>query len=825
MTAAVHKPKDIFSAEKSEEPVCTKISSTSEERTSASNAPPVDEEPRISVITGTMSPKTSPKRTTFASAGFLSTETVSEPAVSTISTASMIFAAPTISASSDLSDHEPNAATPTLLQSSRTDRTVGEAGQQILHLQSVSVEDASSSIVELSPVSPAAVHSPSLDEQIIGTATGLSSPSKSTAEVSQLAHAQMSSHSSSPTSVKTSPKPLMEEAIPGHSPPCSTSSVTGPESSGTLATVEAMQADATEQSEVPVESSPGFESDPGHEDDDNQSISQQHSSPSGSSVVDSKSSPLKVSTTEAANAAEPSSPFSTTSLVSSQSSPAKSVIDERYQRSRGVSSPSKTFVLSSNEASDESSQSSNTPQQSSQSTTAAVGSPCEENIHDDNQSDYIEEYSSSNSPAVIPQELSYDQTQTFSTITKPLVAYTPSPTRLSFSETIRRSLPTEDISVTQQSQSEVISVSKSNSPRISTRSSTPTLVTSSQVSQSSPVAVHDLRTPEKGRSSQSSVQVLSTPRNSSVTSSPQTVLVSSSPETFDATYDSHIGVLRRGRGSASSSRVSSPSSSVKISDDTPLQHEAKLHSSDVEEDGNSVKSVPPSPRRSVRLSRRLSTDSTTLDAVPEEEPESTRSPARRKSTRRSLDHAMAADVAPVSAATTDEGDIDDAASVKSAASAASTTKSVSSRASTSSNRSQTRKRSSFTRLEMRKSSVRPSFRPLQVIKSDEEMESPTKSEVGSEPQNILVERKYASSEPGDVSSGSRRSKRSRASSLASDEDDRFSTASEKPSKKIRKRSTKSQSDKNLLNSGMIATPTPQKGKSRKLVSSTPMKVS
>lgn len=871
----VHMPKNIFSTKQSEESVCESMPSISAKEIPAANTPLADTEPRMSVITETMSPKTSPKITSpVPVTGLLPLE----PTVNLAAQSSMV--AP-ISASST-----------SRLESSSIEQITVEADQQKLISKSISKEDVvSSSNIDSSPsafvqssssevsTSLVAVHPLSAYEQLICTEDQKSStdksslcrvspevspiqpsPNKSANEASHIAQVQTSSspHLTSPTSAKMSPtKKLAEKTV--YIQDSVSSSIAPSSSSLTLTIDDSNQSLAVGRSSLSFGSPfAGFESPP-----DKYITGKSHvsifdellgSSQATDPVAASKSYPSGQNMSEPDQslcASEPSSPGSTTTLIMSRLSPTKLNVNEACQKvQQDPSSPMDTSALSPKHTAEKTSQASKIPEQNSPPDNAPVSTASEGNMDKDN----VKEPSFVDSPSTVTvfDESSFDQSRTFSRIVKPIVAYTPSPTRISFSETVclspspesGSSVPQSSASVLKREEAqELICISSSTSPgtnsekklalvspSVSIQSCTRTSTTSPQsvltdMGQSGPAIAQDLRTPEKIRSSQSSVLALSTPScNSSVTSSPQMAPASSSPETFDATYNSHIGVRQLRKDSAVSSCISSPLSSSKTSDVTLTEPQDEPNS-DVEDDQESSSLIAPSPRRSVRLARRLSTDSTTLDAVQEEGSESGRSPGRPescKSTRRTSDRLIGAGRMPIFDPATDEGDNDDAVSVKSAASAA---ESVSSRASTVSNRSQTRKRSSFTRLEMRKSSVRPSFRPLQVILSDEEMTSPTKSEIGFERQSEVVERKYASSEPGDLSSGSRRSKRSRTSSVASDEDDRLSTSSERQTKKMRKRSTRRQSDKNLLNAAMLASPEPQKSKLKRLVSSTPMKVS
>lgn len=797
-------PEDTFSTAESE---YVPMSGISAQATPATSAPSADTESRISVITETMSPKTSPKA----------------ESSSNITSSPFVFV-------------EKNSS------------------------------EVSDSLVAVRPLSPskqlisAEEQKRSIDKSSVDRDCPLASPfqpspNKSVSEASHISQVQLSSspHFISHASVKLSPSEKLVEKTTGNQDSNASrlvSSSIAPSSSHLiLATDDSNQSLAVDRSSLSFGSPfAGFESPPDKSIAGRSRLSI-FKELLGSSCATDPAADLKSSSVghQSVCVSEPSLPGSTTTLITSQSSVTKlnvgEVCHEVQYNPCNTSGPS---ALSPKHTSEESGHSSKIPERRSYLNDSPLSTFIEPISSEKNMDeDSFKEQSSVNSLSTVTifDESSFDQNRTVSRIAKPIVAYTPSPTRISFSETVCLTpSPESNKSVPQSSHSalkceeseELICISSSTSPGtnsekksalVSPNSRTATISPqsiSTDMSQLSPASGHNLRTPEKIRSSQSSVLALSTPPQNSVASSPQVAHSSSSPETFDATYNSHVGVKRLRKDSAVSSRISSPSSSSKTSDITVTEPQDDPNS-DVEDDHESASLIAPSPRRSMRLARRVSTDSI-LDAVLEEESESGTSPARprsRKSTRRTPDRLIGAGVTPVFNPAADESDNDDAVSVKSAASAA---ESVSSRASTVSNRSQTRKRSSFTRLEMRKSSVRPSFRPLQVILSDEEMTSPTKSEIGFDRQREVVERKYASSEPGDLSSGSRQSKRSRTSCVASDEDDRLSTSSERQSKKMRKRNTKRQSDKNLLNAAMLASPAPQKSHLKRLVSSTPMKV-
>lgn len=858
-TATVHMPPDIFPSETREKSTGVPMSTLFEQETPVSDAPLVDAEPRMSVITETMSPKTSPKTTCSAPI----TNVPSSKDTVDFAVSSSTFALN--SASSTL-----------LLQSSGIEQIIIEADQENLISDSISKKEASPVVADFSCpdeqlISFEEQDDSRVDEISLCVVTPVASPlplTKSANEVTHVieVHKSSSPHLSSPSSIKISPTKQVAEksvSVQGRSSPHLMSFLNSPESSHlTLAASDANQSVAVDKTCSSFGGSPfaGFESPLDRDIARKYRLSvlgKDLGTPCASDLAaTSGSSPSIRSTNEpdqSARVSDPSSSVPTATLTASRLSPIKLNAEGTGQKVQpDPSSPFDITAPAAKHVTGKSSQSPRTPEQRSNTDNVPTSAAFESTPSKESMTKVsVEERSFVDcpSPANKFHELSHDQSRTYSRIRRPIVDYTPSPTKISFSESVRLpSSPRSGSPVLQSSLNalkseeaqEMICISSSSSPAtnsektsalvspsVSTQSGRRTPVTSPQSistdrGQLSPATARDWRTPEKILSSQSSVRALSTPspRNSSVTSSPQMVRGTSSPETYDATYNSHAGVRRLRKGSAASSRVSSPSS--KYSDVTLTEAQDEPNS-DTDDDQRSSSLVAPSPRRSMRLARRLSTDSISLDAVPEEGSEYSRSPARpvsRKSTRRSSNRFAGFGVSDPA---THEDDNDDNASVKSAASAA---ESVSSRASTVSTRSQTRKRSSFTRLEMRKSSVRPSYRPLQVILSDEELTSPTKSEIGSERQNIVVERKYAASEPGDVSSGSRRSKRSRTSSVASDEEDRLSTGSEKPTKKLRKRSTKRQSDKDkdMLNAGMLVSPTPQKSKSRRLVSSTPMKV-
>lgn len=210
----------------------------------------------------------------------------------------------------------------------------------------------------------------------------------------------------------------------------------------------------------------------------------------------------------------------------------------------------------------------------------------------------------------------------------------------------------------------------------------------------------------------------------------------------------------------------------------------------------------PRSRRSERIASRRS-----IESIPDTVSVDSPSGKSRTSRRRSVGSSVAKED-------------DDAMSVRSGfsmtESVASRTSSVASGKSAASNQSQKRKRS-YSHLEMRKSSVRPQFRPLEVILSDEELTSPARSDILPLHRNSASRKpKYAASEP-DI----RRTKKKSNGDYMNEDDEKQSSVSEDTDGVKVKRMSK----RNLLNPTVMHSSSPvRKHELKKFFSSTPLRM-